>query len=102
MFNPLQALSTVISGEVQGGTVAAQMPDIPCAVVKIKALGSNSGNVYIGSSSDVTIAGTATNTTMGYELDAGEETDWLPIDNLNKLWMITDANADDVCYIAFR
>jgi len=96
------AFDTVLTGEVQGGTTAAQMPDVPCAMVKIKALSGNSGNVYLGSSSSVTTAGTATNTTMGYELDAGQETDWLPIDNLNKLWMITDNNADDVCYIALR
>jgi len=99
MYN---AYSTIVTGEVQGGTAAVQMPDIPCAMIKIKALSNNAGNVYLGSSSSMTRAGTTTNTTMGYELDAGQETDWLPIDNLNKLWMRTDNNADDVCYIAFR
>jgi hypothetical protein len=98
----MQSFNTIVSGEVQGGTTAAQMPDVPCALIKIKALSNNSGNVYLGADSSVSIAGTVTSTTMGYELDAGQETDWLPIDNLNKLWMITDANADDVCYIAFR
>jgi len=98
----MQSFNTIVSGEVQGGTTAAQMPDVPCALIKIKALSNNSGNVYLGADSSVSIAGTVTSNTMGYELDAGQETDWLPIDNLNKLWMITDANADDVCYIAFR
>ena len=78
------------------------MPDVPCAMVKIKALSGNSTNVYIGSSSDMTLAGTETSETMGYELDAGQETDWLPVSNLNKLWLRTDANADDICYIAFK
>ena len=98
----MQSFNTIVSGEVQGGTTAAQMPDVPCALIKIKALSNNSGNVYLGADSSVSIAGTVTSNTMGYELDAGQETDWLPIDNLNKLWMITDANADDICYIAFR
>ena len=101
-MKPFIAFKTVLTGVVQGGTTAAQMPDIPCAMVKIKALRNNATNVYIGGSSSVTVAGTATNETMGYELDAGEETDWLPISNLNQLWMITEANADDICYIAFR
>lgn len=102
MIYPAQAFNTVITGEVQGGITAAQLPAIECALIKIKALRSNSGNVYLGSSSAVTIAGAVTSTTMGYELDAGEETDWLPIDNLNKLWMITDNNADDICYLVLR
>ena len=97
----MNAFNTIISGEVQGGTTKAQMPDVPCARIKIKALRDNAGNVYIGSS-DVTVAGSATNQTMGFELDAGEDTGWIEIDNLNKFWMVTDNNADDVCYIAFK
>jgi hypothetical protein len=96
-----QALNTVISGEVQGGTTRAQMPDIPCAMVNIKALTDNAGNVYIGGLG-VTVPGTKTNETAGFSLDSGQETGWLPIDNLNKLWMITDANGDDVSYLVLR
>ena len=97
----MQAFSTVLSGEVQGGATVAQMPDIPCALIKIKALVSNSGNVYLGAEG-VTVPDGVTDATSGFELDAGQETDWLPIDNLNKLWMITDNNGDDIVYIAFR
>lgn len=100
-MKPYIPLGTVISGEVQGGTTKAQLPNIPCAMVKIKAVSSNSTNVYIGGE-DVTIPDGTTDETSGWELDAGQETDWLPIDNLNKLWMITDANADDIVYLAFR
>jgi len=76
------------------------MPDVPCARIKIKALNDNSGNVYIGGEG-VTIAGSTTSSTVGFQLDAGEDTGWIEISNLNKFWMITDNNADDVCYIAF-
>ena len=75
------------------------MPNIPCSRVNIKALTNNSTNVYIGGSG-VTVPGTSTNETGGFTLDAGQDTGWMDISNLNLLWMITDANADDVSYIA--
>ena len=90
---------SVKSGVVQGGTTAAQMPDVPCSRVNIKALTDNSTNVYIGGA-NVTVPGAETNETGGFTLDAGQETGWLDIDNLNKLWMITNANGDDVSYLA--
>ena len=99
---PMIALETIASGEVQGGTTAVQMPDIPCAFIKIKALSTNATNVYIGSSADMTLPNGVTDETTGYELDAGDALDWIPISNLNKLWMRTDANADGVSYIAFK
>ena len=89
---------SVKSGVVQGGTTKAQMPDVPCSRINIKALVDNSGNVYIGGS-NVTVPGASTNETGGFTLDAGQETGWLDIDNLNKLWMITDNNGDDVSYL---
>lgn len=101
-MKPLLALKTTISGEVQGGTlVATQFPDIPCSMVKIKAMIGNGGNVYIGGEG-VTVPNGLTNETSGYPLDAGDELAWLPIDNLNKLWYICDNNGDDIIYIAFR
>ena len=97
----VQNFKIIATGEVQGGTTAAQLPDIPCAGVMIKAQSDNATNVYIGTE-NVTVNRGHTNETTGWELDAGDETRFLPIDNLNKLWMITDANADDIIYIAFR
>ena len=99
-MKPFIPQGTIISGEVQGGETKAQLPNIPCAMVKIRAVSSNATNVYIGGE-NVTIPNGTTDETSGWELDAGQETDWLPIDNLNKLWMITNANADDIVYLAF-
>ena len=91
--------TSVKSGVVQGGTTAAQMPDIPCNRVNIKALTNNATNVYIGGAG-VTIPGASTNETGGFTLDAGQETGWMDIPNLNVLYMITDVNGDDVSYLA--
>jgi hypothetical protein len=96
------SLKTIVTGEISGTITAKQLPDIPCSKVKIKAVRSNSGNVYIGGANVTKVAGGANNETAGYELDAGEETDWLPIDNLNKLYRICDNAGDELVYIAFR
>lgn len=96
-----QAFQTILTGEIQGGTTAAQLPDVPCSMVNIKAETGNATNVYLGVEG-VTVPNGETDTTSGFVLDAGQETGWLPIDNLNKLWMITDANGDDIVYMALR
>ena len=101
-MKPLIPLNTVVHGEVQGGTTAKQLPDVPCTMVKIKAQSANNTNVYIGGSDAVTVADGTTDPTTGYEMDAGDETPWLPITNLNKLWRICNANGDDLTYICFR
>lgn len=78
-----------------GVTNVERLPDVPCGKVKIKALAGNSGNVYLGAGSDVTA-------TTGFQLDASEETEWLEIDNLNKLYRICDGTGDRICYMVLR
>jgi hypothetical protein len=98
-----QAYKTIVTGEVGGSLNAKRLPNIACSKVNIKAQSGNATNVYLGSSSSVTVAsGGSVNTTTGFELDAGQETGWIEIDNLNKLWMICNAGGDDITYIALR
>ncbi len=91
----------VVSGELAGSAVALQMPDVACKLVKFKAVIGNAGNVYIGGEGVTAVDGT-TDTTTGLELDASEETDWIPISNLNLLYRICDNAGDDLTYIALR
>jgi hypothetical protein len=98
---PAQAFTVITSGEVQGGTTALQLPDIPCGWVNIKAVADNAGNVYLGGVG-VTVPGALTNQTAGLTLDAGQETGWMPIDNLNHLYRICDNNGDDLTYLVLR
>lgn len=91
----------VLSGERQGSATAVQLPSVPCKAVNIKAVASNGGNVYIGGPGVTKVDGT-TDTTTGLELDAGQETGWIEIDNLDKLYMICDNAGDDITYIALR
>lgn len=91
----------VATGELAGSATALQMPDVECHAVMFKAVSSNAGNVYIGAAGVTAVDGT-TDVTTGWELAAGEETGWIPVDNLNRLYRICDNAGDDLVYIALR
>jgi len=102
-YSPAQAqpfaYSSVATGELAGSTSAAQMPSVTCKLVKFKAAYDNAGRVYIGGAG-VTVANGTTDTTTGLQLQAGEETGWLPVANLNVFYRICDAAGDDLTYLA--
>lgn len=98
-FVEQRAYTTTKSGELQGSASALQMPNIICKLVKFKALLSNAGNVYIGASGVTKPDGT-TDATTGLELGPGDESGWIPIDNLNRLFRICDNAGDDLTYLA--
>ena len=91
--------ATIKTGELAGSATAVQMPDVTCYQVKFKALSDNAGNVYIGGAG-VTVANGTTDTTSGWELDAGHETEWLRVDNLNVFYRICNNAGDDLVYMA--
>lgn len=95
------AYRNVNTGQVKGSVTALGFPSVPGGLVNIKAQLGNVGNVYIGAS-DVTKTGIPTNTTTGFELDAGQETGWFPLENLNKLYIISDNANDSVIYIVLN
>jgi hypothetical protein len=86
------------TGELAGSTTAAQFPSQACKTVLLKAQVDNAGNVYIGTSSSVTKAAGTTDTTSGYQLDAGNELR-LFVGNLNELYYICDNGGDDISYV---
>jgi hypothetical protein len=92
-------LGTIKTGELAGSATATQMPDIKCQMVRFKAESSNGGGVYIGAAG-VTIADGTTDTTTGFALEPGDETGWIPVDNLNRFYLISDNATDDLTYMA--
>ncbi len=88
-------------GERQGSAAAVQLPTLACKMARIVACVSNVGNVYLGRSNAVTKPDGTTDTTTGLELAPGADTGWLPIQNLNLLWMICDNAGDDITYLCF-
>jgi hypothetical protein len=91
--------TNVVTGELAGVTSATQLPDVSCKLARLKAGASNVGGVYVGAAG-VTKPDGATDATTGFELRPGEETGWIPVDNLNRLYRICDNAGDDLLYLA--
>lgn len=95
-----QVFYAVRNGEIAGSATAKQCPSVSCARVQLRAQAANTGKVYVGSSNTVTVPNGVDDTTTGFELAAGQTTDWLEIDNLNKLWIIGTTANEHLTYIA--
>jgi len=91
--------SIVKNGEIQGSASAVQLPDVPCYMVKFKSAGGNSGSFYIGGAG-VTIPDGTADTTSGFEIEKGEQTDWIPVNNLNVFYLISSHATDELTYLA--
>jgi len=93
-------MASLNTGELQGSATALQMPTIACTMVRFKAENDNAGGVYIGVKSGVTKADGTTDTTTGFNLEAGHDTGWIPCNNMNQFYRICDNAGDDLTYIA--
>ena len=60
------------------GTSVTQFPDIDCQLARLVAYSSNIGSFFVGNA--------ASTDRCVWELDAGYDTGWFGIDNLNNLW----------------
>lgn len=89
----------VYMGEHAGSTSVVRLPSRTCKMVMFVAPNSNTGDVYIGGSG-VTVAAGTTTTTAGYELQAGAQTPWIPVRNMNLFYMICDGAGDDLLWMA--
>lgn len=97
-------LGLAAHGEVSGSATAKQLPSVKGKWVKFKAAIDNPSNVYVAPNSAVTKAAGTTTTTAGWGLDAGQETDWLPIPggDLDSFYLIGDVAGDDLLYMVLR
>jgi len=93
--------SAVLTGEIACGTVAAQLPSVACRLVRLSARANNAGAVYLGGPG-VTRPDGATDTTTGFELLAGDDTGWLPVDSLAVFWCIGVLAGSGLTYLAVR
>ena len=92
-------IKSIAHDELAGSTDAVQMPNVPYSWGYIKAAKSNTGNVYVGSSSDVSILGTTDAAAMtGFELEPSAVMVVDNLGNLNNLWYISENAGDDLMY----
>lgn len=97
----MKPYTTIRSGEIAGATVSTQMPDIPCEMIKFKAPITNTGKVYIGPNSGaLTVADGGADSTTGLEINAGDDSGFILVDNANRLGYICTTTGDELTYLA--
>ena len=69
------------------GTAGAFFPSVPAKLARLMAWSTNIGSFFIGGQS-----GSSYTT---WEIDAGSETDWFEIDNLNQLYNRNPSGTSD-------
>jgi len=91
----------VVSGQIGASTTAAQCSDIDLELVNFKAGEGNTGYVYVGNANVTVKSDGDTNATTGFMLGAGDETGFIPTNNLNNFYLITDddGTSADTTYI---
>ena len=92
----------VYTGERAGSATAVQLASQSCRLAMFIAPNGNAGDVYLGGGSDVTVAAGTTTATAGYELQPGGQTPWIPISNVDLIWIICDNAGDDLLWMALE
>jgi hypothetical protein len=87
------------TGEFVVGASSLQLPALKGRLARIKAPSANTGRVCVGAASTVTVDDGTTDTTTGFVLQAGDDTGWIPIADLSRLWVIGSAAAQRLTYI---
>lgn len=97
---PYTVFTQLACGEFTPGASAAQLPAAPCLYVRFKAAAANTGKITLGFSSAVTAADGSTDTTTGLELNAKEDTGFIPVRDLSVFWAKATVATDSLTYWA--
>lgn len=81
-----------------GTRVQLTTRDIPVGLVMLIGETDNTGTVTYGGSQVVD----ATATRRGQALTSGQASQWVPVSNLNKIWLDSSVNGDGITYVALR
>lgn len=82
---------TIVTGQITAKTSPTQLPEILIKNCSIKSSDTNTGNTYVGSAT--------VSTSNGFQLQAGEAVN-ININNLSKLYVISDTGTEVVTWIA--
>lgn len=86
-----EVMDGVETGSVSVGLTSAQLPDKAAERFMICASPSNLGNIFFGDENVTTSTGIA--------LSAGEKSPLMPLDNLNRLYVIGSVASCSLSYI---
>ena len=89
------------TGEVTDGVSSIRLPNIEARMVKLLADRKNKGPVYIGDRR-VENPNNDTDCRCGWPIQPGEQTDWIPIENLGLIWMVCEWSGDKLYYMVVK
>jgi hypothetical protein len=75
-------------GKITGSFTATQMGDFPCKLLRFKADPGNAGEFVIGDSA----------VSLFFPLEAGDDTGWIPANNMNEYWYGLTSGTTDFLY----
>lgn len=96
VISPFIGDKTAMSGQITVTTAGTEIQgdDIPLVNgVYIKAMGANTGYMYVGNNGSGAVA-----STTGFELDAGDVI-LIQVSNLNQVWIDSSVSGEKVCWI---
>ena len=83
------------SCEITGSVTAKRLPSMYARFVVLKARVTNAGNVYVGGA-EVAVPDGTQDWSSGFELEPGAVTPWIPVKDLEDLYIICDNAADNL------
>lgn len=88
----ISPFTTVVNGRQAVATAGTrvQLPSAACVAATVKALPTNTNNIYLGDA--------GVSSANGHVLDAGDAVN-VAIDDLNRLWIDADTNGEGVSYL---
>ena len=79
------------SGQVTLTTSAQRLSDFGGLLVRIKALSTNAGSIFIGKA--------GVTTSNGFELQPGDDLGTVPFENLNQVYAVAANGGDKLSYL---
>lgn len=94
--------TSVVSGELAVGTAAGGTAagSVACHLVRFRARYSNTGTIYMGGGTTITTPDGTTDTTSGWSMVAGDDTGWMPSDNVNRYYFLSSGTGNALTYVA--
>ena len=92
--NGAYSFGSFATGLLAGSTSRRQAQPIPCEMAFIQADPDNTGKIWFG--------GPDVSSNLGFQLDAGDATGWIPINNLNLIYYVCENASDRLLYMIVK
>ncbi len=88
----------VLTGVETVGTSVTRLTSRPFTMVRFKAASANAASIFVAAATESATLTVAN----GFEIEPGDDTGWIPIDNLNLLEAISASSNQKLQYMAVK